>query len=73
MLRTKKHMLISMLLPLLTAACATSVPVAATCPPPKPVPHVLTEPRSTGPSLTEQWNTLMQEVRELLKKATVTD
>ena len=61
---------ILLLLATLTAACETLVPVQASCPPPPPVPQILAEPASTGPSLSERWNALMQSVQESLRKAT---
>lgn len=54
----------------LLASCATPVPQAVSCPPPKPVPSILTAPTSTGQSLSERYNSLMLEFRALLQKAT---
>jgi len=50
-------------------ACATPVPVAVTCPPPPPAPQILTEPASAESSLSEQYNSLMDEFRDSLHKA----
>lgn len=54
---------------LMLTACAHDVPIAASCPPPPPVPTVLTEPPSTGPSLSERYEALMQAFRNSLTKA----
>ena len=59
-----------LLLPLLLSACATSTPVAVSCPPPPPVPAVLSLPASTGPSLSERYDALRKELKDLLEKAT---
>ena len=53
----------------LLTGCATPVPVAVTCPNPPPAPQVLTEPRSTEPSLTQRYDDLMREFRDSLQRA----
>jgi len=61
-------------LPLLLAlpSCA-GVPVAASCPPPPPIPAVLTSLASTGPSISERMEKLLadfeQELVDLQTKA----
>jgi hypothetical protein len=55
------------LLLVLVAGCATPVPVAVTCPPQPPVPAILMEPASVGPSLSERYNALMEEFRQSLR------
>lgn len=54
---------------LMLSACATPVPVAVSCPPPPPVPDVLTLPASTGPSLSERYEILIQQFKDSLTKA----
>ena len=53
------------------ASCATNapVPVAVSCPPPEPLPSVLTAPPSTGPSLSEEFNKIWIELRDNLKRS----
>lgn len=62
---------LQLLLPfvLILSACAAPVPVAVSCPPPAPLPSVLTEPVSAGPSWSEQYEILILEFRESLKRA----
>ncbi len=67
---TIKQLLPALLLTL--SGCATTVPVAVTCPPPPPVPEVLASPASTGPSLSKRYNDLMMQFRDSLAKATRT-
>lgn len=55
------------------SGCASPVPLAVTCPPPPPVPQILTEPASTEPSLTQQLADLMQAFRESLVRAMRTE
>jgi len=57
---------------LMLSACATTVPVAVSCPPPPPVPEILELPVSTGPSLSKQYDDLIREFRDSLNKATRT-
>lgn len=54
---------------LIFSACATPVPVAVSCPPPDPLPEVLTQFPSKGPSLSERYELLIQELRDSLQKA----
>lgn len=53
------------------SACATieRVPVAVSCPPPPPVPSVLTSPASAGPSLSERMENSLQKFEDSLTKA----
>lgn len=63
--------LAALLLMLTLAGCASpkAVPVAVICPPSPPIPQVLTEPASTGPSLSEQWANSINQALESLRKA----
>ena len=70
MLRTLKLRLILLVSTLLTGACATSVPVAVSCPKPPPVPQVLLQPVSTEKPLIVLYQDLIKELQDLLKKAT---
>ena len=54
---------------LITSACATPVPVAVSCPVPPPLPVVLSEPASTAPSLSQQYEFSIQKFRDSLSKA----
>ncbi len=54
---------------LLLTSCATSVPVAISCPPPPPIPQVLVEPVSIEPSLAQRYEILIQALRDSLTKA----
>lgn len=56
-------------LSLLVSACMGTVPVAATCPPPPPPLAVEMEPVSTGQTLSERYNALMQGLKLSLTKA----
>ena len=55
---------------LLISGCATKSPVAVSCPAPPPVPQILAEPPSTGPTLSERYEILLKELRTSLEKAT---
>jgi hypothetical protein len=48
--------------------CA-SVPAPVSCPPPAPKPQILQESRSTGPSLIERYESLLEKLRNSLEKA----
>lgn len=58
---------------LLTACAATPVQSVLSCPPPPPVPQILTEPVSAGPSLSERfeahWKIFEQRLADSLMKA----
>jgi hypothetical protein len=49
--------------------CAQTTPLAVSCPPPPPPPAVLTSPVSTGPSLTERYERLLEELSRSLENA----
>ena len=51
------------------SGCATTTPVAVSCPPPPPAPEILTLPASAGPSLIERYQDLLNELRLSLEKA----
>ena len=53
------------------AACATTetIPTPTACPPPLPMPNVLTSPVLTGPSLSERVEQLWQDYADSLTKA----
>ena len=54
---------------LISSGCATTSPVAVSCPAPAPTPKILTESPSTGPSLTERFETLLEKLRKSLASA----
>ena len=54
---------------LLLIGCASPAPVAISCPPPPPVPAILTEPVLTEPSLSARYEALMLEFRNSLTRA----
>lgn len=56
------------LLPMVSA-CQTSLPVSASCPPPDPLPVVLTESVSTPPTLVERFERSYRTLLDSLSKA----
>lgn len=53
---------------LLLGACGTT-PVAVLCPPPRPLPEVLTSSVTIGQDLMERYEALLKELRDSLAKA----
>ena len=51
------------------SGCATTTPVAVSCPPPAPAPAILKLPASVGPTLIERYQDLLNELRISLEKA----
>lgn len=70
MLPTPPALLLSVLI---LTGCATTVPVAVTCPLPAPLPAALTESVSTEPSLSLRYSNSMGMFRESLAKAMLPD
>lgn len=66
-----KHLPILLLYALSVTGCAATekIPVAVSCPPPPPVPAILQQPASTGPSLSQQYERLRQELSDSLTRA----
>jgi hypothetical protein len=52
----------------LLTGCATT-PLEVACPKPAEMPESLKQPASTGPSLTQQYESLLLELRESLRRA----
>lgn len=70
---TTKLLLLACVLTLQGCAANETIPVAANCPPPPPVPAVLTSSVSSGPSISERMENLLRDYEQaraaLLTKA----